>query len=451
MVVIGVVGVISYFVLPWVTGMFSMEQRSRDELSALNEQRIDESFIKNHLSNTSVMRSGLLTCTKPHLLVVKEALPSAPRIFKTDKNTLDFVSSKPLGVATVVSGKLKVAYTGKQLVPGSLLFLRSINGDNQNLFVRVKTVVGLPTALMKVLDFDYTITKPAFHSCSLKNPSNAQSYMTSFENKRFSLESVHFLRLSLATNNASLALKYQIWPKIGYLALNSINTTAVTNVTDSTLYESIDSLSVDEKFEGEQNSEKGNYSVVMSFKSIKTKTVQDGGVGVAGANLSTHVISGAYTNQGLEIGNIKTGTALVVKPPKVTCSVIYKKINGSSAGAAAGTALYELRVLFSEASSINTSTNPLSAYLQISSSSGEGENVECYRSDQYSSSERKFTGDSFNGDIALSAQGGATATNPVYCIIKVDSQVSGNLTYLAITGSSARQYSPTCDPVELTL
>lgn len=448
MVVLGVIGIIAGFVLPWVRGLFSMEKRSRDELSALTEQRIDEGVIKNQLTNASIMRSNLITCQKTHLLMKNET--PAYRSFNKSEDLLDFVSSKPLGIGTVQNNFLKITFSGN-VVPGSLLFLRSINGDNEELLVRVKDGDFSSTSFSKNITFDYDLTSsvPSFTSCSFKNPENAQAYMNSFENKRFSVELVSFVQLNLLKEKDQLALYYQLWPQLGFLSLKELKN---TNVTRSKLYDSIDSLNITESFDGENDSYQGNYFIKIDFHSVKKNTVQDGGVGVAGASVISHVISGAYSVVGLEIGNIRSGTALVVKPPKVTCSVMFKKMNKALKDSLGNnSALYEIKILFSEAESINTSTNPLNASINITSNSATRDPVKCYRPNQYSLASKNFQGDSFDGDISLSAEGGATSTDPVYCVLANKSIVNGRITYLVITSLSAQQYSPVCESVSLNL
>lgn len=452
MVVLGIVGLIAGFVLPWIKGIFSLEKQSRDQLSSLAEQRIEENYIRNQLSNSSIMRSKLITCKKNHLLMLNETPSVSPRLFSKSGNSIDFVSSKALGIGTVVNNSLVVTYSG-DFVPGSLLYLRSVNGDNKEFIVRIQSVASSSTSFSKKLGFDYKLTAPPlFTSCSFENPQDIQSYMNSFEKKRFSVELISFNQLSLSNQNNMMALYFKTWPQIGFLRAALEGNKYIlknTDITNSKVYDSIDSLSVEENFDGAKSSISGNYSVKISFRSVKIKTVQDENVGVAGASVSTHVIFGAYSIVGLEIGNIKSGTAIVVKPPKVTCSVIYKRINNGPLNT--GTALYEIKILFSEATSINTATNPLNALINIRSPSATDNMIKCYRHNQYSASAQSFVGDSFEGEVSLSATGGATSTDPIYCYLQSESVVSGKLTYLAITGSSAQQYSPTCESVDLSI
>lgn len=444
MVVLGIVGLIAGFVLPWIRGMFSMEKQSRDELMALNEQRIDEGELKVRLNNSSVMRSGLVSCKKNHLLMKGETPGS--RVFKNDGDAIDFISTKPSGIGTVVANSLKVTqFTG--FVPGVLLFLRSINGDNQELFVRVNSVSSSTGSLT----FDYVLTSsiPSFTSCSIQNPTNAQSYMSSFENKRFSVEILQFVNLSLKAESGNLALFYKVWPRQGFQGLKLLTD---SDVTVSKLYDSIESLDVMEKFDGKSDSSYGNYFIKLSFQSTKTNTVKDGGVGVAGTRSFTRVVSGAYSALGLEVGNIRAGNATVVKPPNVTCSVVYNKLSGTFTDSLTvnPSNIYEVKILFSEASSVNTSTNPLNGSLIMTAVDSSDENaVRCYRQDQYNSATKSFSGNFSNGEMALVAQGGATFSNPMFCFLNTKTDMSGKLTYTALVGSMARQYFPKCENVRL--
>jgi len=192
MVVLGVVGVLAGFILPWIRGVFSMEKQSRDELSALTEQRIDEGDLKNRLVNSSVMRSSLVSCKKTHLLMRAES-PSN-RKFNKNSDSIDFLSSKPIGIGTIVSGSIKLTQSAI-VYPGALLFLRSITGDNQEIFVHVTS----QSSSDGVLNFDYDLTSspPSFTSCSIQNPENAKSYLSTLENKSFSVELLHSVHLSL--------------------------------------------------------------------------------------------------------------------------------------------------------------------------------------------------------------------------------------------------------------
>lgn len=444
MVVLGIVGVLAGLILPWIRGMFSMEKQSRDELTALNEQRIDEGDLKIRLTNSSIMRSGLVSCKKTHLLMKGET--PGTRDFKKDGDVVDFVSSKPAGIGTVVNNSLRVTQSAG-FVPGALLFLRSINGDNQQLFVRVSSV----NSSAGTLNFDYTFNAsiPSFTSCSIQNPTNAQSYMSSFENKRFSVEIVQFVSLSLTTDSGKLALFYKVWPRQGFQGLQVLT---VSDVTVSKLYDSIDNLNVEEKFDGNTNSSYGNYFVKLAFQSIKSNTSGDRGVGVAGPHSFTHIISGAYSALGLEIGNIKAGTASVVKPPNATCSVIYNKLVGKFTDLYLTTPsnVYEVKILFSDASSVNSSTNPLNGSMTISAvDSSDANAVRCYTSNQYNPSAKKFSGNFSKGDMSLISTGGATFSDPIFCFFTGPTDISGKLTYTALLGSTARQYFPKCETIRI--
>ena len=445
MVVLGIVGVLAGLILPWIRGMFSMEKQSRDELTALNEQRIDEGDLKIRLTNSSIMRSGLVSCKKMHLLMKGET--PGTRDLKKDGDVVDFVSSKPAGIGTVVNNSLRVTQSAG-FVPGALLFLRSINGDNQQLFVRVSSV----NSSTGILNFDYTFNAsiPSFTSCSIQNPTNAQSYMSSFENKRFSVEIVQFVSLSLTTDSGKLALFYKVWPRQGFQGLQVLT---VSDVTVSKLYDSIDNLNVEEKFYGNTNSSYGNYFVKLAFQSIKSNTSGDRGVGVAGPHSFTHIISGAYSALGLEIGNIRAGTASFVKPPNVTCSVIYNKLAGKFTDTVSSipSNVYEVKILFSDASSVNSSTNPLNGSMTVSAvGSSDANAVRCYNSNQYIPSTKSFRGGSSKGDMALISTGGATFSDPIFCFFKGPTDISGKLTYTALLGSTARQYFPKCETIRIS-
>jgi prepilin-type N-terminal cleavage/methylation domain-containing protein len=442
MVVLGIVGVIAGFVLPWIRGMFSAEKQSRDELMALTEQRIDEGDLKNRLINSSVMRSSLVSCKKTHLLMKGES-PSNRR-FSKNGDSIDFISSKPVGIGTIVNGSLKLTQS-IVTAPGALFFLRSITGDNEEIFVRVSTVSSAGGTTIS-FDYDLSSSVPAFTSCSIQNPTNAKSYISSLENKRFSVEVLQFVNLSLVTEDQSLALYYNFWPKLGSPSINS------QSISNSKLYDSIQSLNVFETFDGSANSAYGNYFVKMEFQGIKTNTASDGAVGVGGPHTFTRSISGAYSATGLEIGNIKSGTTSVVKAPMVTCSVIYRKFTNVFKDPKTSNLanVYEVKVLFSDAASVNTSTSPLNGSMNIAASnSSDPEAVRCFRRNQYNPLTNSFNGDFSKGELALIAQGGASFSDPMFCFLKTATDVTGKLTYLALTASTATQYFPKCEPVRL--
>ena len=449
MVVLGIVGALAAFVLPWIRGLFSIEKQSRDVLTSLTEQRIDEGDLKNHLTNSSIMRSGLVTCTGKHLLIKGET-PLGPdkNILLNEKGqSIEFVSSKTVGIGTVVGDTLKVTISNG-FVSGSLLFLRSVTGDNQQHFVRVKDVNSSTGAV--TFDYDFNSLRPAFTSCSIQNPPNAQSYMRSFENKRFSVEIVRFVKLELVEEPQGKALCYKLWPRQGFQGLKAVT---ATDITDSKLYDSIELLKITETFDGKKDSPYGNYFVTLNFESIKNNTVADGSVGIAGPQSYTRNISGAYSTQGLEIGNSRVGTATAVKAPKVTCSVMNKKFTKAFKDEKVTelTDAYEVKVLFSDAASINTSTNPLNGSMNISAvgSSSDPDAVRCYRYDQYNPSTKSFSGNFSKGEMGLATQGGSTFSNPMYCFFKTSVDMSGKITYLALTGSTAKQYFIKCEAVRV--